>query len=317
MTSISIVIVSYNTRALLDACLSSVAATTAGLDIETVVVDNASTDGSVEMLSTHHPQVEVVRLRENVGFARAVNLAAERARGDWLLLLNPDTVVHPGAVEALFGFAVARPGAGIVGGRTLRPDGSTDPSSCWGAPTLWSTICFALGLSTAFRGNRLLDPESLGSWRRDTIRPVDVVTGCLLMTSRQVWDALEGFDPNFFMYGEDVDLCLRARALGFEPAITPDATITHVVGASSTSSSAKRRLVLTGKATLTRKHVPPPTQHLHLSLLKAGVAGRALLEQLFRGAERSWSDAWFDRARWTAGYPAAPPPVATTHRSVT
>src|SRR5204862_7187826 len=122
--------------------------------------------------------------------------------------------------------------------------GAVDPKSCWGAPTLWSLVCFASGLSTLFPRTRLFDPESLGRWPRDTEQEVDIVTGCLLLTRRNVWDELGGFDERFWVYGEDADFCLRAAGRGWRPAITPRATVVHVVGASSASEYDKKDLVL-------------------------------------------------------------------------
>ena len=298
---LSVLIVSYRTRELTVRCVESLLETTSGMALEVVVIDNASGDGSAEAVRELFPSVDVVALDDNIGFARAVNLAAARATGRQLLLLNPDTVVHPGAVRALLDFAAADPGAGIVGGRTLRADGSVDPSSCWGAPTPWSLACFAVGATAAFRRHAVLDPESLGRWPRDTIRAVDVVTGCLLLIDHDLWRRLEGFDTRFYMYGEDVDLCLRARQLGFRPAITPAATITHLVGASSSTSGAKRQLVLTGKATLVRKHWGPTMGQLGIGLLVLGVAVRAAVARV-RSRPDQWTHVWKHRRDWTPGY---------------
>src|SRR5690606_2943956 len=110
--------------------------------------------------------------------------------------------------------------------------GSLNPTSCWGRSTPWSEFCHAVGLSAAFRGSRLLNPEGLGSWRRDSVREVDIVTGCFLLLPRALWERLGGFHPDFFMYGEEADLCLRARRLGVRPIITPEATIVHYGGRS-------------------------------------------------------------------------------------
>ena len=110
--------------------------------------------------------------------------------GRVLLLLNPDSVVHEGAVRELVEFARVNPGHGLYGGRTLWPDGTVCPGSCWGKPSLWSLFCFSTLLSTVFKGSRVFDPESLGGWQRDSVREVDIVTGCLLLAPREVWDEL-------------------------------------------------------------------------------------------------------------------------------
>jgi N-acetylglucosaminyl-diphospho-decaprenol L-rhamnosyltransferase len=223
---VSILVVSHNGPAWLERSLRAVLdEARPECSCELIVADSASDAPTRDLLETWQDRATVIWSQENIGFARGCNMAARRASGDRLLLLNPDAVVEPGCVDALVEFLDARPGAGLVGGRTMRPDGGVDPSSCWGRPTLWSTFCFAVGLSTAFRRSLAFDPESLGMWERDSVCEVDIVTGCLLMTTRGTWDRLGGFDEDFFMYGEDADLSLRAAELGLRPAITPDAVV--------------------------------------------------------------------------------------------
>ena len=308
---LSVVIVSYNTAELLRGCLSSIFAQTSGISFEVVVVDNASTDGSAAMVAEQFPAVELVTLGENLGFARACNLGAERARGRDLLLLNPDTVVLDGALHRLAAFARAHPEAGICGGRTLAADGSLDPSSCLGAPSPWSLTCYALGLSTLFRRSRLFNPEWLGRWDRGSVRHVDVVTGCLLLLSRRLWEELGGFDDRFFMYGEDVDLCLRASALGYRPTITPEATVVHRVGSSSPSRSAKKQMVLRGKVTVITKHWAPAAARFGRRMLLLGVglraAGAAGQRLAGRGRPSPWPELWRTRREWLSGWTGAPP----------
>jgi N-acetylglucosaminyl-diphospho-decaprenol L-rhamnosyltransferase len=247
--------------------------------------------------------VRLHRAGANLGFARASNVAARMATGEHLLLLNPDTVVLDRAPERLLAFARAQ-GPGVYGGRTLTRGGALDPRSCWGRQTLWSTFCFATGLSTAFRRSPMLDPESLGPWRRDSVRDVGVVTGCLLLLPRALWERLGGFDERFFMYGEDVDLSERARALGCPVRITPGATIVHVVGASSTSG-AKMSMIMKGRVTVMRKHWRTPARAAGLALLAAGVLVRAAAA---RGG--MWAEVWRRRRDWLRGYPAVAPAMA-------
>jgi GT2 family glycosyltransferase len=308
---VSVILIGYKTRQELARALPSLLTSSPGVDLEVVLVDNASGDGTVEWVGQAHPSVRVIALAENVGFARAVNLAAEAASGEYLLLLNPDTEVRPGAVDALLTFARANPRAGLVGGRTLTDDGHTEPSCCWGEPTLWSTLCFATGLSTAFRGRALFDPEALPGWERDSVREVGVVTGCLLLASATTWRELGGFDPRFFMYGEDTDLSMRARAAGYRPAITPAAEVVHTIGASSAVPANRRVMISRGKATLFRKHWGPVKGRLGVGLLAAGVglrAGLGLAAARVRGGlspdQEGWVGAWRRRREWLGGYPS-------------
>jgi N-acetylglucosaminyl-diphospho-decaprenol L-rhamnosyltransferase len=307
---VSILIVAYECRDELRECLRSIERARGGVDVEVVVTDNASTDGTVELLRTEFPDVRLVALPVNVGFARGVNRAAEIATGDYLLLLNPDTVVHDdGGLGRLLEFARSHPEHGLYGGRTLWPDGTLCPGSVWGAPSLWSHACFAFLLSSAFKGSGVFDPDSLGSWQRDSVRRVGVVTGCLLLVSRDDWDALGGFDERFFMYGEDVDLSLRAARAGRPPVLVPSIEITHVVGVSSESRPGRKTLVMKGKATVARKHSGPLGRALALGLLQLGVGIRALLRI------DPWPEVWRERSEWIAGYPPAAETRAQLARS--
>ena len=303
---LSIVVVAYRNPELTRECLRSVFEQTHG-SFEVIVLDNASGDGTAEMVAAEFPRARLYSLDQNIGFARGNNLAASHARGDWLLLLNPDTVVLDGALDHLLAFARTRPDGGIYGGRTLQPDGRVNPTSCWGLPTLWSTLCFATGASTLFPDSRWLNPESLGRWERDSVRTVGAISGCLLLLRRSLWERLGGFDERFFMYGEDIDLAVRARALGFAPLITPDATVVHVVGASASGSGSKMTQILRARATLMREHWSPPKRAFGLALLNTGVALRAagaaaLARRGRRGSAQQWREAWRRRDEWRRGY---------------
>jgi GT2 family glycosyltransferase len=310
MPEVSVLLVGYRTREELGRCLPSLFDNSPDVDMEVVLVDNASDDGTDELVQSTYPQIKLISLERNIGFARAVNLAAEAASGEYLLLLNPDTEVLPGAVAALISFARANPQAGLVGGRTLTAERRTEPSCAWGRPTLWSTFCFAAGLSTAFRGHRLFDPESLPGWDRDTVREVGAVTGCLLLCSDRTWRELGGFDPRYFMYGEDIDLAMRAAEAGYRPAITPAAEVIHTIGASSSVPTTRRVMIMRGKVSILEQHWPPRRARLGVALLAGGVglrAGLGLVRKRLRGGvtseQESWIGAWKHRSEWLGGYP--------------
>ena len=309
---LSILIVSYECRDEVRECLRSLARYPGSVSSETVVVDNGSTDGTAEMIAAEFPAVHLEALPENVGFGAGTNRAAAIARGDYLLLLNPDTVVHPTTLDAIVAFARRHPDYGFYGGRTLNPDGTVHPGSCWGKPTLWSTFCFATMLSSVFKRSRVFNPESLGRWQRDSVREVDIVTGCLLLTRRSLYQELGGFDERFFMYGEDVDLAFRATRLGFRHVITPEAVVTHVIGVSSSTRSDKLVLLLRGKATLFRKHWPPGKRELGLGFLWCGIGLRTMIASLLRRRGRDgsiasvWRPVWRARSEWLEGYADSP-----------
>ncbi|WP_428939618.1 glycosyltransferase family 2 protein [Fontivita pretiosa] len=278
MIDLSILIASYNTRRHTLACLGSLYEQMSGSDIrfEVIVVDNRSSDGSDDAIARQFPQVRLIRSNQNLGFARANNVAAEASAGQFLLLLNPDTIVLPGAIQNLLSFARARGGQVIVGGRTLFADGSLNPASCHGRPTLWSLFCAASGLMSLFRDSRLFDPEALGGWRRDSVREVDIVSGCFLLLHRSLWDRLGGFDPQFFMYGEDADLCLRAAAMGARCVICPDACIIHHGGASEPAREDKMVRLFQAKARLFRRHWPAWRAAVGIAALDAWALSRTL-----------------------------------------
>lgn len=222
--------------------------------MEIVVLDNTSVDGSATAISREFPEVRVIASDENFGFAGGNNEAVLESRGRWLVLLNPDTVVLRNGLEHLIEFCKSRERPTLAGGRSYNSDHTLNPTTCWGEPTLWSVFCAAVGLSAVFRKNTFFDPESLGSWKRDSVRPVPIVAGCLIAVKRAVWDKLGGFDRDFFMYGEDADLSLRARDLGVECVICPDAEFFHYAGASERVPADKMVCLFSGKMRLYRNH---------------------------------------------------------------
>ncbi|MDX2114089.1 MAG: glycosyltransferase family 2 protein [Planctomycetota bacterium] len=312
--AVSIVVVSFNTRQMTLECLRSVFGETRDTSFELIVYDNASSDGSADAIAAEFGErVRLLRSAENLGFARANNEAAKLAAGRYLLLLNPDTVVLRGAIDRLVEFARRRPEAGIWGGRTLFADGSLNPTSCWSRQTLWSVLCRASGLSGTFRRSSFFNPEAMGAWERDSERRVDIVTGCFFLIERTMWEKLGGFDPAFFMYGEEADLCLRARRLGVRPMITPDAEIVHYGGASESVKAEKLVRLLRAKAQLIRRHWSPAKAALGIRLLGIWCLNHWLAwsaVSAIRGgdaravaAREFWGAGWKRRGEWT-GEPA-------------
>jgi hypothetical protein len=298
---LTILIVSYNTRALTLACLQSVLDHTRA-STQIIVIDNGSTDGSARAIAASFPQAALIDARENLGFAAANNRAATQARGDMILLLNPDTLVRPGAIDAALAFARAHPEAGIVGGRSLYPDGRLNPGSCWGRITPWSVICSAIGLTALRPKSRLFNPEALGNWPRDRPRQVDIVQGSFLMIRRDLWHRLGGFDPAYFMYGEESDLCHRARAAGYRPMITPAAEYVHYAGASSPKAAAKRIMVARGRMTLIRDHWPAALVPLGVALMWLWAALRRVASPRWTRRADTWAKVWAARHDWLRGY---------------
>ncbi len=308
---LTIIVVSYNTSAMTVACLDSIAAQTRLVSYEVIIVDNASIDDSVAALQHHPLGQHLIALSENVGFARANNLAAVSAQGEMILLLNPDTVVLDGAIDRLVEFALAYPQAQIWGGRTLFADGSLNLSSCWAKMSPWNLLCRATGLTGLFPRSLIFNGESYGDWQRDRIADVDIVSGCFLLLRRSLWLELGGFDPAFFVYGEEADLCLRAQGLGARPMITPEASIIHHGGASEATRIGKMTKLLAAKALLIRRHWQPNVQSLGLVLLAAwplsrwvalAVIGRLTVDAHKLAAATTWREIWLQRQDWLFAY---------------
>jgi GT2 family glycosyltransferase len=297
--SVSILVISYNTREMTLACLRSLFEAPGTPGQQVIVLDNASSDGSADAIEAEFGgRLELLRLTNNIGFAAGNNRAARRATGEWLLLLNPDTVVLDDAVGRLLSFAESHPDAGIYGGKTLFADGSLNPKSCWMRVTPWSVLCQAIGLAR-FRYSRLFNPEQPDAWRGGRPVRVDIVSGCFLLIRRSLWEALGGFDESFFMYGEEADLCLRAKRHGAAPVVTEDAVIIHYGGASEAVRAAKLIRLLHAKFRLCRRHWRQPA--LAGPLMALWPATRLLaftIVSLARPAKRADRDTW--RAVWAA-----------------
>lgn len=305
--TLSILIISYNTQKLSLECLRSVFQETSETSFEVIVLDNASTDGSSEAIASEFgSRVRLIPAAENIGFAAGNNRAALEARGEFILLLNPDTVVLNGAIDHLMAFTKSWPQAGIWGGRTLFGDGSLNPASCWSRQTLWSLFCQAVGLTSLFRRSSLFNPEGMGGWNRDGIRSVDIVSGCFLLTRQDLWRRLGGFRPEFFMYGEEADLCLRAKGLGLQPMVTSDATIIHYGGASEKIRADKLVRLLGAKMRLVKYHFPAYTRHLGYWLLSLWPVSRYFAQamlgrfvgQFFVGKSAVWLEVVRRRSEW-------------------
>lgn len=297
---VSIVIVSYNTNDMTRACLESVYQETTECTFEVIVVDNASMDGSAEMVRTQFPNATLYAVDENLGFGRANNLAGENAGGDYILLLNSDTVVLDHAIDRLVALARRAPDAGIYGGRSVFADGTLNPTCCWGDYTLWSELCQGIGLSSLFPHAALFNPRYLGRWQRDSAREVDIVSGSFLLIDTNLWQSLGGFDTRFFMYAEDVDLCMRARELGHTCLFTPDSQIIHYGGGSERVVADKMIKLLRAKAQLYHKHWSRPKAWAGENLLDLWVATRMIGHRVLGNSERAddWGAIWRSRQAW-------------------
>lgn len=229
---VSVIIVSWNVRELLERCLTAVYATSGALSIEVIVVDNCSADASVAMVRERFPEATVIANAENVGFGRANNQAAALAHGRHLLLLNPDAFVHPGTLERLVAFLDTNPGAGAAGPRLLYEDGTLQ-RSVTSFPSVGTELWTTLGLDRAFPRHPVFGRYKLTYWAMDDLRAVDALMGACLLIRREVVERVGLFDEQFFMYSEEVDLCYRIQQAGWRSYFLPEIEATHIWGGSS------------------------------------------------------------------------------------
>lgn len=230
MTSLAIIIVSYNTRADLDACLRSLAAAPPRIPHDVVVVDNGSTDGSPDLIRGTWPQVRLIEAGGNLGFSRANNLGIRATRSDLLLLLNSDTLVPAGAIDTLIDGLRQHPGTAIVGPRLVDASGRAELSF---GPMLSPLAEWRQ--KRLVRGNDAGVPAIVATVDAMTRReqPVDWVSGACLLVRRADAEAAGLLDERFFMYTEDVDFCAAVRALGREVRFLPQSQVTHLRGRSA------------------------------------------------------------------------------------
>lgn len=229
MTEIAVVIVNHNTCEHLRACLATIRSEAPS---EMVVVDNASSDGSVEMVQAEFPQVVLRANETNPGYGAAANQGIANCTAPYVLLLNSDTLVQPGALAALSTYLELHPDAAIIGPRLVNPDGRLQ-ASCYPFPTPVNLFLEESTLGRLVRHVPVLRSRYLRTWSHGCPRAVPWVLGAALMIRRDAFDAVGAFDESFFMYLEEVDLSYRLWSAGWEVHFAPVATITHVGGAST------------------------------------------------------------------------------------
>ncbi|NJN98102.1 MAG: glycosyltransferase family 2 protein [Anaerolineales bacterium] len=251
MPDISIIIINWNTRDLLAECLESLYKTISGTSFDIWVVDNASTDDSVEMVQTRFPSVQLILNRDNVGFARANNQAMIASQGRTMLLFNSDAVATPGAVAALMQIIEAHPQAGIVGAHLVNPDGSFQASHS-PFPHLWQEFLILSGLGRLIYGRWY---PSRGPQEAKGPQPVDYVEGACLLVRREAFEQAGGLDEGYFMYAEEVDWCYSMRRTGWQVWYQPAARIIHYGGGSSRNRRTQREADLyRSRVRFFRKH---------------------------------------------------------------
>jgi len=309
MSQLDIILVSYNTAEYTKRAIESVYAETHDTDFKLIMVDNDSKDNSVALISKSFPDVQIIQTGANLGFAGGVNIGAKASDSDYILLLNPDTVILDSAIDKLMAYAQKTPQAGIWGGVTLNNDLSLNPNNARARLSFKTLLFSALGLSKAFNKSCYFNHDNYGCWDRKSEREVDVITGCFFLTPRTLWEELQGLDETFFMYAEEADYCIRAIKKGYQPRVTPDARIIHHGGVSETNLSGKMLKLLKGKAELINKHAKSWQKPLHKGLLLLHVMNKTLSLNLLSLIKKDkiplrdqWRIVYSQRKEWLRGY---------------
>lgn len=284
---LTIVIVNYNVKYFLEQCLHSVFKSGKQLEMEVFVVDNQSVDGSVEMLNEKFPNVKLIANQENVGFSRANNQAIKQARGKYVLLLNPDTVVEDDTLPKVVSFMDAHPDAGGLGVKMLDGQGRFLPESKRGLPTPGVAFSKIFGLSALFPRSKTFGKYHLGYLDKDETHKVHVLSGAFMLLRKDVIEEIGALDEDFFMYGEDIDLSHRIIKAGYSNYYYPEARIIHYKGESTKKSSVNYVLVFYNAMIIfAQKHFSKNNARVFSLLINLAVYFRAFLALAARFMKR-------------------------------
>lgn len=278
---LSIVIVNYNVRYFLEQCLLSVVRATTNVEAEIFVVDNASSDGSVEMLQQKFPLVKRIANTQNVGFSKANNQAIEKCTGEYILLLNPDTVVAEDTFEKCIAFMKNHPQAGALGVRMIDGRGNFLPESKRGLPTPAVAFYKTFGLAKFFPKSKIFGRYHLGYLSEYETHEVDVLSGAFMLLRKKTLDETGSLDETFFMYGEDIDLSYRITKAGYKNYYFPDTTIIHYKGESTKKGSLNYvKVFYNAMLIFARKHFSSNQSGLFSMLIHFAIVFRGLLTLL-------------------------------------
>jgi GT2 family glycosyltransferase len=241
---ITIIIVSWNVQELIVNCIKSIFEKTRENKFELIVVDNYSTDMSVKVVKSVFPQVTVIENSSNVGYSRAINSAILKSSGEYILILNPDTVIADDICKIFINFMKMNLNVGAVGGKAILPNGSIDYCSARNLPSMLSQIFELTYLSKIWPQNRILGRYDMKYWDHNSARKVEFLSGQLIMIRRKVIDNIGPLDENFFLYYEDADLCRRVLRAGWDIQYLPEATIIHYESQSVKGHPARKELYL-------------------------------------------------------------------------
>lgn len=295
--TITVIIVSYNTRQMTLECLRTLYANAGGANLEVFVVDNASNDGSAQAIRDVFPQAHLIRNEQNVGFGPANNQAIRLATSEYILLLNSDAFPRPHAIERLIAYLDAHPDTAIVGPRLLNRDDSLQ-RSCYRFPTPWRMACEYLLLTAAFPNNRWFGDYR--AWPHDSEREVDFVIGACMLVRRAAIQEAGLFDEDFFFYSEETDWCRRFHRAGWKICFTPHAQVQHLNGASGAAQpDAVFNEFRRAQERFIRKHDGPLGLAVVRIVVVIGAALRVAAFFLLSAAKGKRAQHWAACRKWT------------------
>ncbi len=279
---ISIVIVNYNVKDFLSQCINSILRSKTSLSYEIIVIDNCSTDGSKDIfteLSANDNRIEYHYLKDNLGFGKANNLGFEKSNGKYTLILNPDTLVEPDTLNIMYKYMEENNDIGASGCKVLNPDKTFQSACRRGFPTPWASFCKLFGLQRLFPKAKLFAKYNLSYLDEEKTNDIDALIGAFMFVRTDVLKRVSGFDEEFFMYGEDLDLCYRIKQLGFRISYYPKTTIIHFKGESAKRSTINEtKHFYEAMEIFAKKHYGK--SKLFLSFLKLGIKFRSLFAYL-------------------------------------
>lgn len=236
---LSVIIVSYNVKHFIEQCIRSVIAASEGLSVEIIVIDNNSTDGSVQVIKSLFKQVILIENSENIGFGKANNQALKIAKGKYILFLNPDTIVANDCFKICFDHMEKHSETGACGGKHLNAQGEYLPESKRGLPTPWVSFCKLTGLTRLFPKSKTFAAYYLGHLSNCDVQNIEVLSGAFMFIRHDLLKKIGGFDERYFMYGEDIDLSYEITKLGFKLQYLPQALLLHYKGESTRKNTIK------------------------------------------------------------------------------
>ncbi|MEZ4803788.1 MAG: glycosyltransferase family 2 protein [Gelidibacter sp.] len=263
---LSVIILNYNVRFFLELCLKSVEAAVTDLEAEIIVVDNHSSDDSCQMVKQLFPKVILIENKENYGFSKGNNIGVAQAKGEYVCILNPDTVVAEDTFKILLDFAKSKPKTGIVGCKLVDGKGHFLPESKRNVPTPLVSIKKILGNSKSYYANHLNEDET---------GEVDILVGAFMLLKRNVYNEINGFDEDYFMYGDDMDLSYRVAKAGYQNYYNPSTTVIHFKGESTLKDKIYAKRFNEAMQIFFKKHFKPNA--FYNALIWAGVKGIILL----------------------------------------